>query len=264
MDIILVLYTHHVAVMFGVSLNMTETTSAENKAQTSEMEEHMSLRNYMRDVILGANDGLVSVFALVLGVAGGGFAPRAVLLAGIAAAVAGAISMSIGEYLSTKSQEEVYDAERELERDHIEHNLEHEIEELYEFYEAKGFSGEILDTIVKTIASDKDVLLNEMMMAEFGVLEHERRSPIKATVIVGIAFFLGTLPPVIPFFFAATTSAGILVSGIASVIGLFGVGALKGRFTRGHQLRAGIENMVLGLTGALITYVIGYYIGLSI
>ncbi|MHA2028940.1 MAG: VIT1/CCC1 transporter family protein, partial [Candidatus Kariarchaeaceae archaeon] len=137
----------------------------------SEFEEHMAFRNYMRDLILGANDGLVSVFALVVGVAAGGFLPEEVLLTGIAGMVAGAISMSIGEYISTKSQEEVYDAERELEKKHIEDNFEHEVGELREFYTDKGFEGELLETIVQKIASDPEVLLKEMMMAEFGVLE---------------------------------------------------------------------------------------------
>lgn len=229
-----------------------------------EMEEHMSFRNYMRDVILGANDGLVSVFALVLGVAGGGFLPREVLLAGIAAAVAGAISMAIGEYLSTKSQEEVYDAEREMEIDHIENHLEHEIDELYEFYRAKGFEGKLLDDIVETIASDEEVLLSEMMMAEFGVLEEERRDPITATIIVGIAFFIGTLPPVIPFAFVTTTMTGVWIAGIASVIGMFIVGGVKAWLVRGDIFPAGLENMSLGLIGALITYGVGFLIGATI
>ena len=233
-------------------------------AQVTEMEEHMTLRNYMRDLILGANDGLVSVFALVLGVAGGGFSPQNVLLAGIAAAVAGAISMAIGEYLSTKSQEEVYDAERELEKEHIKHYRDHEIQELYEFYEKKGFSGDLLEQVVQTIASDEEVLLNEMMMAEFGVLEEERRSPITATLIVGAAFFVGSLPPVIPFALVSDTISGVLIAGVASVIGLFGVGALKARLTRGNIVRSGGENMILGLTGAIITYFIGVLIGASI
>jgi predicted membrane protein (TIGR00267 family) len=240
------------------------TSEAKQTAKATEMEEHMSLRNYMRDLILGANDGLVSVFALVLGVAGGGFGPEAVLLAGIAAAVAGAISMAIGEYLSTKSQEEVYDAERELEKLHIIHHRDHEIEELYEFYEKKGFTGDLLDQIVETIASDDEVLLDEMMMAEFGVLEQERRSPVKATLIVGAAFFVGSLPPVIPFLLVSTTLAGVLIAGIASIIGLFAVGAVKAKLTRGNIVRSGGENLILGLSGAIVTYFVGYLIGISV
>jgi len=231
------------------------------KMQLSEMEEHLTYRIYVRDVILGANDGLVSIFALVLGIAGAGFLPRAILLAGVAGTVAGAISMAIGEYLSTKSQEEVYDSEMELEKEHIKYHLDHEIEELYEFYEDKGFEGELLKQIVTKIASDEDVLLKEMMMTEFGVIEEQRRSPIKATIIVGIAFFLGSLPPVVPFIFANSTISGVLIAGFSSVIGLFLVGGLKARVTRGNVIRSGGENLILGLSGAIITFFIGFLIG---
>ncbi|MHA2251389.1 MAG: VIT1/CCC1 transporter family protein [Candidatus Kariarchaeaceae archaeon] len=227
----------------------------------SEFQEHASYRNYIRDIILGANDGLISVFALVIGVAGGGLDPRNVLLAGIAGLVAGALSMAIGEYLSTKSQEELYDAEKTMEASHIEHHIEHEKGELREWYAEKGFSGELLEKIVETIASDPEILLKEMMMAEFGVLEEERRSPIKATLIIGIAFAVGAFPPIFPFIFVNSTQTGIILAGIISVLALFSVGSMKAVVTSTNILRSGSENMVLGLLGALITYIIGYFVG---
>ena len=230
----------------------------------TEFEEHMQYRNYMRDLILGANDGMVSVFALVVGVAAGGFIPKEVLLTGIAGIVAGAISMAIGEYISTKSQEEVYDAEKEPERKHIKNNLEHEVQELREFYSDKGFEGELLETIVQKIASDPEVLLREMMMAEFGVLEEERRSPVTATIIVAIAFALGSLPPVLPFLFVSSVGTGVLIATILSTIGLFLIGGLKAWATRISIIRSGLENLTFGGLGALVTYFIGLWIGNSI
>lgn len=238
--------------------------SLHEEAVPHEFEEHFKYRNYMRDVVLGANDGLVSVFALVIGVAAGGLGPKQVLLTGIAGLVAGAISMAIGEYISTKSQEEVYDSEKRLEQEHIKHHLDHEKEELYEFYSAKGFKGDILDTIVETIASDEKVLLREMMMAEFGVLEEERRSPFTATAIIGVAFALGSLPPVIPFLFANSTTSGMIMAFFLSVIGLFGIGGLKAKVTSMDIRKAGLENLVLGVLGAGVTYIIGLLIGQAI
>ena len=235
--------------------------SKEHKKRHDEFEEHMAFRNYMRDIILGANDGLVSLFALVIGIAGGGQNPSIILLAGIAGTVAGAISMAIGEYISTKSQEQVYDAEMKVEREHIENHPEHEIAELYEFYHKKGFEGQMLDDIVTTISSDKDIFLSEMMMAEFGVLEEERRSPLMATIIVGIAFLIGSALPVLPFFFVDTTISGIIYSGILSSVGLFTVGSLKAWITRTSIFGGGGENFLLGFAGAAFTYVIGYWVG---
>lgn len=235
--------------------------SKEQKREHDDFEEHMAFRNYMRDLILGANDGLVSLFALVLGIAGGGQNPDIILLAGIAGAVAGGISMAIGEYLSTKSQEQVYDTEMKIEREHIQDHPEHEITELYEFYQKKGFEGRLLEEVVTTISSDKEIFLKEMMMAEFGIIEEERRSPIMATIIVGIAFLVGSALPVIPFFFVDNTLDGIIFSGITSSIGLFSVGAMKSWITRTSLFGGGGENFLMGIAGAAITYVIGTWVG---
>jgi len=230
----------------------------------SEKEEHMSFRNYMRDVILGTNDGLVSVFSLVLGVAGGGFTPQGVLVAGIAAAVAGAVSMALGEYLSTKSQDQVYESERKIEQNHIKYHKQHEVDELYKFYKDKGLEGDLLDQVVDQIASDDEVLLDEMMMTEFGILDVKRRVPIRATLIIGLAFIIGSLPSVIPFIFVTSTMQGIIISSITSVTALFIVGALKAYFVKSNIYYSGFENMFLGMIGAAITYGIGYVIGINV
>lgn len=235
----------------------TEISSPARDHFSLDDEEHMAFRNYMRDVILGANDGLVSVFALVIGVAAGSNNPKIALLAGTAGLIAGAISMAIGEYVSTKSQEEVYDAEKAIEKRHIDEHYDHEKGEIREWYRDKGFDGELLEQIVETISANPDVMLNEMMLAEFGVLEGERRSPIKATVIVAIAFILGGILPVLPFFWVETTIAGIIIAGILSLSGLFFVGGLKSWITNTIIWRGGMENLLLGLTGAVITYFVG-------
>ncbi len=226
--------------------------------------EHMSYRNYMRDVILGANDGLVSLFALVIGVAGGGQNPKIILLAGIAGTVAGAISMAIGEYISTKSQEEVFDAEVRVEKEHIRDYRDHEVKELTEFYREKGFEGELLEQVINKITSNEEIFLKDMMMTEFGIVEEERRSPLKATIIVGIAFLLGSALPVLPFFFVTTPISGIIIATILSTIGLFSIGGIKSFVTRSSIIKGGSENLVLGLAGALITYIIGFFVGINI
>ena len=154
--------------------------SSGDGAKDPEFQEHGLFSLYMRDLILGANDGLVSVFLLIAGVVGGQLSGREVLLAGLAAAVAGAISMSIGEYLSTKSQAEVHDAEIELERDHLKHHRQHEIDELYEMFGDMGFEGDLLTQMVNKLDENDDNFLKAMMLLEFGIQEEEgRRSPTK-------------------------------------------------------------------------------------
>jgi len=223
--------------------------------------EHLTMRNYMRDVILGSNDGLVSIFALVLGVAGSGFIARDIFLAGLAGTIAGAISMAIGEYLSTKSQEQVFDSEKELELLHIRHDFESEKQELYDIYASKGFTGDLLERIVDHLVSNEDVMLEEMMTEEFGVLEDERRTPWIAAMLSGTSFTVGSLPSFLPFLFVATVLSGLLISGVLSLLSLFIVGAMKGYITKFNIYKLGLENLLLGALGGIVTYSIGALVG---
>ena len=227
-------------------------------------QEHISLRNYMRDVILGTNDGLVSIFALVLGVAGSGFTPKQVFIAGLAGTIAGAISMALGEFMSTKSQEQVYDSEKALETLHITHDFDREKDEIYDMYRKKGFEGNLLDEIVQVICSDHERMLEEMMINEFGVLESQRRSPMVAAIFSGFSFLLGSLPAFIPFLLVSTTRDGVILSGILSSVALFIVGFIKAIITRYDRFLLGFENFLFGLMGGIVTYTIGLLVGSNV
>ncbi len=225
--------------------------------KTKHAKDHLSYRNYARDVVLGANDALVSIFALVIGVLGSGFGSFDIFLAGMSGAIAGSISMAIGEYMSTKSQEQIYDAEKKREQEHIKHFFEEEKKELRDMYEQKGFSGEILDKIVDTISNNPQIMLKVMLEEEFGIKEEERRNPLMAMGIVFISFLLSSMIPVIPFaFISNVAAAGILVSTL-TLSGLFCVGALKSYFADANWLLGGIENVALGTAAGLITFFIG-------
>ena len=124
------------------------STDADGHADGHDYEPHIGgSRQYMRDVILGVNDGLVSTFLLVSGVVGGGLSATDVLLTGIAGAIAGSISMAIGEYIATKSQEEVFDAELALEAHHLREHRQDEVEQMRVMLADRGLSGDDLDTI---------------------------------------------------------------------------------------------------------------------
>lgn len=214
-------------------------------------------RQYMRDIILGVNDGLVSVFLLVAGVVGGGLGSRDVLLAGLAAAAAGAISMAAGEYIATKSQEEVFDSERELEIEHLQYHREHEKQEIRDMFGDMGLPGDDVEHIVEALDRDDDAFLKTMMALEFGVVDEERRSPYTAAALSGMLFLLGSLPSVIPFFFVESTGLGLFIAAIGSGIALFIVGVLKTFVTRKSWLWAGTENVLIATAGAIVSYGVG-------
>jgi VIT1/CCC1 family predicted Fe2+/Mn2+ transporter len=214
-------------------------------------------RPYLRDAILGVNDGLVSMFLLVAGVVGGGMATRNVLLTGIAGAVAGAVSMAAGEYMATKSQDELFEGEIALEREHIRDYREEELAELGDHLSTIGVTGDLRDRVVAELGSDDESLLTAMMALEFGLVETERRSAARAMVLSGLLFALGSMPAVLPFAFVGDPDLGLLVAAVGSVVGLLAVGAVKTRATRGDPVRAAVENLLVAVGGGGLAYAIG-------
>ncbi|HEX5630304.1 MAG TPA: VIT1/CCC1 transporter family protein, partial [Acidimicrobiia bacterium] len=161
--------------------------------------EHIGItRQYWRDIILGVNDGLVSMLLLVAGVVGGGLDADQVLLTGVAGAIAGAVSMAAGEYLATKSQDEVLTAELDLERTHILHYRDQEVEQVRDMLTTMGVAAADLDLVATALTRDDETLLNAMAALEFGVVDSERRSPYKAMVMSGLLFLGGALSSVVP------------------------------------------------------------------
>lgn len=216
-----------------------------------------SQRQYMRDVILGVNDGLVSTFLLVAGVVGGGLTTTQVLLTAIAGALAGMISMAIGEYLATKSQDEVFDAEIALEKEHLKHFRPHERSQLRDMLAEMGLAGQDLDTVVEIIDSNEDAMLAMQGALEFGIVDSERRSPIAAGLTSGLLFLTGALPSIIPFIFFESVSAALVAAAVLSGIALFIVGALKTVATKKNPLVSGAENLALGFLGGVLSYAVG-------
>lgn len=221
-------------------------------------EEHIGAsRQYMRDIILGVNDGLVSTFLLIAGVVGGGLESSAVLLTGIAGALAGMVSMATGEYVATKSQEEVFEAEMELEAFHLEHHRARERQELWDMFSDMGLEGDDLETVVDIIDSSDDAMMGVMAGLEFGLVDTERRSPWLAAIASGLLFLAGALPSVVPFAFVDDTTTGLLIAGVLAGVALFAVGAVKTLQTRKNPIVSGLENLSIGLVGGVISFFVG-------
>lgn len=214
-------------------------------------------RQYVRDVVLAVNDGLVSIFLLVAGVVGGGFDANDVFLAGLAGAVAGAISMASGEYLATKSQEEVLTGEAELEKVHLRQFRDYEMRELAEMLRDMGLEDPQVERVAGAFASNDDALLRLKMAIEFGVVERARRSPVTAMIVSGLVFVVGSVPAVLPFAVMSEPGPALLAAAVATSVALFAVGAAKTRATRGSPLRSGLENLAIALIGAAVSFGVG-------
>lgn len=218
-------------------------------------------RQYWRDIILGVNDGLVSTFLLVTGVSGGGLSSSAILLTGIAGAIAGAVSMCAGEYIATKSQNQVLAGEIALERLHVAHTMEDELSEVSNLLELIGIpesESDLHSRIIQHYKSNPDLLLKIMIALEFGVLDQEMRSPVKAGLVSCFVFILGSLPAVIPFFFSGDAPLmGLLAAAVATTVSLLAVGAIKTWATRGNWVVSATENLVIASVGGSAAYGIG-------
>lgn len=218
-------------------------------------------RQYWRDIILGVNDGLVSIFLLVVGVVSGGLDRGQVLLTATAGAIAGAVSMAAGEYLATKSQEEVLEAELTLERSHIQEFRSMEVEQLRGFFGDMGIADGDLDGVMAAFETNDEALLNAMAALEFGVVDSERRSPFLAMVASGALFLAGSLPSVVPFVISTSTPTALVWATVLSLAGLFGVGVVKARVANRPWIPSGLENLIVAGVGGAAAWGIGRLFG---
>jgi predicted membrane protein (TIGR00267 family) len=210
----------------------------------------------VRDMIFGANDGLVSTLAFVVGAFGAFSDSHIVLLTGIAELFAGTISMAVGSYQSSKSELEVL--ERESQRKKVKGKTpEEERTELTKFYESEGFKREEAEAIVDRIAEEKELPTQVGALEELGLAPEELGNPVKAGLLCGVFFALGALVPILPFAFPIDAWEALIASVIGTVATLFGVGAMKTIFSRKSWVRSGLEMMVIGISAAAITYMIG-------
>jgi predicted membrane protein (TIGR00267 family) len=208
------------------------------------------------DVILGGQDGLVNVLGVVLGVAAASDEVRMVLVAGLAATFAESVSMAAVAYTSTLARADLYESERAREYRHVDHTPILEREEVKEIYRRKGFEGEFLEQLVDTITANKDVWVAVMMAEEHKVAPVSRGGALRSSLVVGLSSIVGSLIPLLPFFFFSR-ELGILASIAISAIVLFAVGAYKATRTVGRPAKSGFEMMAIGIASAMVGYAVG-------
>jgi vacuolar iron transporter family protein len=226
-------------------------------APATEESEQSAYRNYVRDLVLGLNDGIVSVYALVAGLVGAGFGARSVAVAGIAASVAGALSMGLGEYVSTKSQAQYYASEARREREHIRTYPDLERQELAEMLEQQGYPEHLRQPLIDHIISSEERFVEFMMREEFGVGKESGRSPFSAMLLVMAAFLVGAALAVVPFAFGDDTRTLLYAASALALAGLFAGGAAKGYVSGLPPFRSGFEMAALGTVAAVLTYGVG-------
>ena len=216
---------------------------------------------WLRPAVFGAMDGLVSNFALVMGVTGGSDDTKPVLLAGLAGLAAGAFSMAAGEYTSVASQSEFALRQVEIERREIERNGPGEQAELAAMYVEKGVEEDTAKDAAAQIHRDVDNAVEVHAREEFGVDPHDLASPRLAAVSSFLAFALGALVPLLPLLLGIEAVWPIVV---LSLTGLFACGALVTNITSRSWWYGGLRQLALGGAAAGLTYLIGNLVGASL
>jgi VIT1/CCC1 family predicted Fe2+/Mn2+ transporter len=216
-----------------------------------------SLLGEIREAIFGAQDGLVSTLAVVSTVAGATVDKYPVLIAGIASGLAGVFSMAAGEFMSSKSQREIFQAQIVGERQEVaERPGEAEAEMAY-MLEEDGLPRDEAATMAAVIAKHPDVLLKTMVEKELGLAgEHAEGTPLQGAVIMGGAFGLGAIVPVIPYLLL---DRGVAIWGslLATAGVLFAIGVVKSRWTRRNWLISGLEILLLGAVAGIAGFFFG-------
>ncbi len=254
--------TAHVTILQNI-LNSSPTVSGSSLARFEKR--HRSVGgNALRAAVLGGNDGLVSNFSLVMGIAGATGGQKEVLLTGIAGLLAGALSMSLGEWISVQSSKELYENQMQLEMEELETNPEGEEKELALIYFSKGIPEDQAKQMAHEIMSDKDRAHEVLIREELGINKEDLQgSAMEAAVSSFILFAIGAIIPVVPFFFIGGTKA-IIISTIMSALGLFLIGASITLFTGKNVWYSGFRQVLFGLLAAAITFGIGKLIGVSV
>jgi predicted membrane protein (TIGR00267 family) len=212
--------------------------------------------NRLSDVILGGQDGLVSILGLLLGLTAATSSSRIVIAGGLATIFAETLSMAAVAYTSKMADRDHYAAERQQEVKEVKEVPEIERQEIVDIYTAKGFSGQLLEDIVNHITADHELWIDTMMREELNLLPVVKRDVYRYTLTVGLATFSGAILPLIPFFFLHVHVA-LVVALILSVVVLAAVGIYKAKMTLGKPFKSAIQMVVIGMGAAVAGYLIG-------
>ncbi|WP_194852274.1 VIT1/CCC1 transporter family protein [Nonlabens antarcticus] len=214
---------------------------------------------YLGELVYGGIDGCVTTFAVVAGAVGAGLDSSIIIILGFANLLADGFAMSIGAYLSSKSEKDNYEKHKQIEYWEVDNLPEKEREEIREIYAAKGFNGELLEQIVDGITADKDRWVDVMMKEELEMVKDER-SPILIGGTTYASFLIVGIIPLLAYVwdFVNPVAGNVFIwSSFLTGIGFLSIGVLKSKVNQTSLLRGVIETLALGAVAALVSYYVG-------
>lgn len=227
------------------------------------LEQHLSqerrrvdLLSEIREVIFGMQDGLLTSVGVVSAIGSAVDNAWFVLVAGFATAFAGTISMAAGEFISSKSQREVYEAEIERERVEVRERPDEAHEEIKELFRREGLTAEDAHVVARKLATSEEAWLRTMVEKELGLQVDEHGSPLRGALFMAVSYLLGALVPILPYLALAQSPALLVSLALAGAV-LFAIGAGKALIARRNPLASGLEVVALGAFSGGAGYFLG-------
>ncbi|MBT4153803.1 MAG: hypothetical protein HOE53_04085 [Candidatus Magasanikbacteria bacterium] len=211
----------------------------------------------IREVVFGLEDGMVSTFGSITGIAAATQDPFTILLAGSVIIGVESISMAVGSYVSSKSAQSIDARMLAEEREEIHNHPEEEERELVGMYVKDGWSESLAVKMAAEASQDKELILKEMAYRELGVIPGKAENPIRNGFLMGIAYIVGGAIPLMPYIIFSTISTAIWTSVVVSLVGLFLLGAGVTKYTKRSALRAGLEMLILAGLAGTVGYIVG-------
>src|SRR3989344_3522040 len=226
------------------------------------MEKHITgLGTYIKDIVYGANDGIITTFAIVAGAIGADLPSSVIIILGFANLLADGFSMAASNFLGSRSENELYKQEEKREWNEVENLPEKEHQEVMEIFEKHGFDEETSGQLTALIKSNKKFWVDFMMKYELGFADPEHGSEWKGASLTFLAFVVAGALPLLPFTFLSITRESVfLYSILATSFALFTVGSLRSVITKIHWLWSGAEMLLVGGIAAAVSYYVGYFI----
>jgi len=252
----------------GISVYDARRTTPGHLMPTSVAQVGLRHKGYgggnLRAAVFGVNDGLVSNTSLIMGVAGASAGVEFVLASGVAGLLAGALSMAAGEYVSMRSQREMFEYQIGLERDELDEYPEEEAEELALIYSARGMEIEEARRITRELVKNHDAALDALAREELGLNPDDLGSPWGAAAFSFLAFAAGAIVPLVPFLVGLPLGRAVAVAAVTAGLALFGVGAALSLFTGRNAWLGGLRMIAIGGGAGTVTWFIGSLLGAAI
>lgn len=227
----------------------------------SEAKVHTPRARSIREVVFGVNDGLVSITGIIVGVTSSRMSSNQVIISALAAVVAAAVSMGLGQYLSTVAQNEYFLAEREREYREVAEIPHEERAEVEGIYRAQGFNQDEVALLTERVTADPDRWVDFMMKEELGILLDSMDSPWSTSLVMAVAVIAGAVPPVLPYLLVRNVHIAEILAIVFAVVVAFALGVLKAKVAKSSWWKSGVQFLLVTAAAVLIGIVGGSLLG---